>query len=202
MLRTLRSVVVLLTLALSTGGRSAGQQLYTDLVAHVSDLPLVQAKSHDPIDVLAASVETVLHDRSVCCAKDSALEDSLERADPHSLQDVSSKLRGRHLLSDGRPIAVTAEFWPANSVNGATLIKVLSSKQALLLLWNSHWYVVHGVIYRWVSDSADSVPYTVIRKILLWDTRYGDSRRELEFNRETEDVTKLQGFLFFSFSLN
>jgi len=202
MLRALRSVVVLLPLAISLVIGSAGQQLYTDVEAHVSDLPLLRAKSEEPTDVLAASLETILHDRTICCGRDSALEDSLAHADPGALKDIASKLQGRHLLSDGRPIAVTAEFWPVDSVNGATLITSFSQRNALLLLWDSHLYVVHGVVYRWVVDGADGVPYPVIRQMLLWDARYSDSRREVVFNRETEDTGKLQGFLFLTFSLS
>jgi hypothetical protein len=36
----------------------------------------------------------------------------------------------------------------------------------------------------------------VIHKFLLWDTRYSDSRREVVFNRETDDLGKVDGFLF------
>ena len=202
MLRILRTVIVLVAWPAGVAIGCAGQQLYTDLEAHVSGLPVVVAKSHDPTNVLAASLETILHDRSICCGKDSALEDGVARADSESLQDVASKLQGRHLLSDGRPILVTAEFWPGEHVNGASLIKSFSDKHALLAFWNGHLYVAYGVVYRWLQDSVDSGPYTAIHKIELWDTRYADSRREVTFNRETDDPAKVQGFLFLTFSLN
>jgi hypothetical protein len=37
---------------------------------------------------------------------------------------------------------------------------------------------------------------TVIRKFLLWDTRFSDSRREVVFDRDTDDLSKVEGFLF------
>src|SRR3984957_7433472 len=88
-------------------GRSNAQHTYMPDGVRVS-LPKVTAKSQEPSDVLMASIETIVQDREVCCGKDSALEDAAQRADPSSLQDVAAKLQGRHLLSDGRPIIVTA----------------------------------------------------------------------------------------------
>jgi len=141
MLGSLRSVVVLLGCAIRLAISSAGQQLYTDLEARGSDLSPLQAKSPDPTDVLAASLETIPHHQNVCCGKDSALEDSVARADLGSLRDIASKLWGRPLLSDGRPIVLTAEFWSSEDVNGASLIKSFSDKHPLLTLWNGHLYV-------------------------------------------------------------
>jgi len=37
---------------------------------------------------------------------------------------------------------------------------------------------------------------TVIRKFLLLDTRYSDSRREVVFTRGVDDAGKVQGLLF------
>jgi len=169
--------------------------MYTDLEVRVSGLPSLMARSHDPADVLATSLDTILHDRSICCGRNSALQDSVERADPLSLKDVASKLQGRHLLSDGRPITVTAEFWPLEAVDALRILNALKSKRALLIVWDSHLYVIDGMIYRWVQYSADNGPYTVIRKLRLLDTRYSDSQREVEFNRETDDPGKVQGCL-------
>ena len=178
------------------GSYAYAQQMYTDLEVRVSSLPTLMAKSHDLSDVLPTSLDTILHDRSICCGKDSALEDSVERADPLSLKDVASKLQGRHLLSDGRPIMVLAEFWPIEMVDALRLVNVLNDKHALLMVWNSQIYVVYGVVYRWVDYSTHhNRPYTVIRKLLLLDTRYSDSRREAEFNHESDDPSKVQGLL-------
>lgn len=177
-----------------------GQQMYTDLEARVSGLPSLMAKSHDLADVLPTSLDTILHDRSICCGRDSALEDSVVKADPLSLKDVASKLEGRHLLGDGRPISVKAEFWPIEAVDGLRIVNTLNDKHALLMSWNAHLFVVYGVVYRWVDYSADSGPYCVLRRLLLLDTRFSDSRRAVEYNRETDDPAKVQGFLLVTYA--
>jgi hypothetical protein len=126
-----------------------GQQMSSDLEARVSGLPLLMAKSHDLADVLPTSLDTILHDRSICCGRDSALEDSVARADPLSLKDVASRLEGRHLLGDGRPISVKAEFWPTEAVDGLRIVNTLNDKRALMMVWNSRLYVTE-----WFTDGS------------------------------------------------
>ncbi len=171
-----------------------GQVYNPDQEVQVSGLRVLMAQSHERSDVLLTSLDTVLHDRSLCCGKDSALEDSAERANPLSLKDVASKLQGRHLLSDGRPIMVTAEYFEPAAINSGMLIGTLRDKRALLLQWNSHVYVCYGVIYGELYDENGGMQYA-IRKFLLLDTRYSDSHREVVFNRETDDWSKVQGML-------
>jgi hypothetical protein len=161
--------------------------MYTDLEARVSGLPSLMAKSHDLADVLPTSLDTIL-------------QDSVVKADPLSLKDVASKLEGRHLLGDGRPISVKAEFWPIEAVDGLRIVNTLNDKHALLMSWNAHLFVVYGVVYRWVDYSADSGPYCVLRRLLLLDTRFSDSRRAVEYNRETDDPAKVQGFLLVTYA--
>lgn len=172
-----------------------GQQMYTDLEVRVSGLPSLMAKSHGLEDVLPTSLDIILHDRTICCGRNSALEDDVARADPMSLKDVASRLQGRHLLSDGRPISVTAEFWPTEVVDALRMVTTLRDNHALLMAWNSHLYVVYGVVYRWVDYSADMGPYCVLRRLQLIDTRFSDQRRTVEYNRETDDPANVQGFL-------
>jgi hypothetical protein len=171
-----------------------GQVYNPDQEVQVSGLRVLMARSHERSDVLLTSLDTVLHVRSLCCGKDSALEDSAERANPLSLKDVASKLQGRHLLSDGRPIMVTAEYFEPPAINSGMLIGTLRDKRALLLQWNSHVYVCYGVIYGELYDENGGMQYA-IRKFLLLDTRYSDSHREVVFNRETDDWSKVQGML-------
>jgi hypothetical protein len=144
--------------------------------------------------VLLTSLDTVLHDRSVCCGADSALGDSAEKANPLSPKDVVSKLQGRHLLSDGRPIMVTAEYFEPAAINSGMLIGTLRDKHALLLQWNSHVYVCYGVVYDELYDENGGLQYS-IRNFLLLDTQYSDSRREVVFHRQTDDWSKVQGML-------
>ena len=179
-------------------GCAHAQDTYKPETVRVSDLPTLLARSHDPSDVLLTSLDTILHDREVCCGKDSALEDSAQRADPASLRDVAAKLQGRHLLSDGRPIMVNATYIAPDAINANLLIETLQQKHAMLLLWKSHLYVLYGATYVVDFDpNSGAVSYNV-RTLLLVDARYSDSRRIVEFNRETDDWSKVQGVVWIS----
>ena len=176
-----------------------GQLLYQDQVLEVPDLPSLIARSPHSADVMLTSLDTIFHDREVCCGKDSALEDSAGAGDPKSLKDVASKLQGRHLLGDGRPIMVTATYSTTDAVNSGMLITWFQNHHAALMQWNSRVFVVHGIVYQWTASGTPDTGQqdgTVIHKFLLWDTRYSDSRREVVFNRETDDLGKVDGFLF------
>lgn len=175
------------------------QVLNQDQTLEAHNLPSLAAKTKDPSDVLLTSLDTLIHDHDVCCGKNSALEDSVQAADPGSLKDAATKLNGRHLLSDGRPIMVSADYFAPDSINSGLLVSSFMDQQAALMVWNSHIYVVHGIVYFWTNNStaeAPGPPVTVIRKFLLWDTRYSDSRREVVFNRDSDDLNKVQGLLF------
>jgi len=175
-----------------------GQVLNQDQEVLVRGLPSLMAKSDDATEVLLTSLDTVFHDRDICCGKDSALGDSAQSADPASLKDVASKLDGRHLLSDGRPIMVSARYQAGDSVGSGDLIQAIMNHHAALVDWDSHIYVVHGVVYMWMANSSpDSPGYAgaVVHKLLLRDTRYSDSRRALVINRDTADLSKLHGLL-------
>jgi hypothetical protein len=128
-------------------GCAQGQHTYMPDGVRVNDLPRLIARSHDPSDVLLTSLDTILQDKEVCCGKDSALEDSAQRADPASLKDVAAKLQGRHLLSDGRPIMVDAQYIAPDAINAYLLIETLQKKHAMLMLWKSHLYVLYGVMF-------------------------------------------------------
>jgi hypothetical protein len=69
------------------------QEYYPNQEVRITDLPSLTAKSKDASDVLAASVEIILRDKEVCCGRNSALEDSIQRADPKSLKDISARLQ-------------------------------------------------------------------------------------------------------------
>lgn len=172
-----------------------GQTYSSMQEVRVSGLPSLMARSNDPSDVLRTSLDTILHDRSVCCGNDSALEDSVERAEPSSLKDLAAKIQGRHLLSDGRPIMITAEYFDPAAINSGMLIGMLGEKHALLFQWNSHLYVCYGVTYQKDYDPSTGTELDTIHKFLLLDTRYSDSRRETVFNRGTDDWNKVQGMM-------
>lgn len=161
----------------------------------VSGLPSLMARTHEPSDVLLTSLDIIIHDRNVCCGKDSALEDGAEKADPSSLKDIAAKLQGRQLLSDGRPIVISAESVEPTAINSGMLITSLRDKHALLFEWNSRLYVCYGVTYVRDVDYSTGTELDTIRKFLLLDTRYSDSRRATVFDRATDDASKIQGML-------
>ena len=136
---------------LAVCGQAQGQILNEDQEIFVHNLPSLAAQSQDPSDILLASLETVFHDQDVCCAKNSALRDSALAANASSLKDIAEKLDGRHLLS-GRPIKVTAQYLASDAISGAPLISMVLNEHAALIQWNSHLYVLHGVVYRWFAS--------------------------------------------------
>ena len=161
----------------------------------VHPLPLLKARSKDLSDVLLTSLDILFHDRTICCGRDSALEDAAQSADPLSLKNIASKLQGRHLLSDGRSIRVTAELWtPSQGDISYQIVSALINQHTMLIVWDSHLYVLDGAIFDQTAYS-DGTSMNVIHKLLLLDTRYFDSRRQIVFNRDTDDFGKVQGML-------
>jgi hypothetical protein len=176
-------------------GCAYGQDYYSKQEIRVSGLRAMMARSKEPSDVLLTSLDIVLHDRRVCCGKDSALEESAERVDASSLKDISTKLQGRHLLGDGRPIMITAEYFEPAAINSGMLITTLHDQHALLMAWKSHVYVCYGVTYVKDYDPNSGAEIDTISSFLLLDTRYSDSRRKVVFNRGTDDWSKVEGVL-------
>jgi len=162
----------------------------------VPQLPQLMARTHDLSDVLLTSLDIVFHDPDVCCGKNSALEDRALTADPLSLKEIASKVRGRQLLSDGRPIMISADILPTSPSLDISwqIIGLLRDKQALLLVWKSHLYVLYGAVFDEVGSEDGSTAF-MIHKLLLLDTRYSGSRREVIFNRDTDDWSEVEGML-------
>lgn len=194
----------LVGLCLALGGLASGQFLYQDNEIQVHDLSSLMARTPHASDVLLTSLDTIVHDHDICCGRDSALVDSAEAADPHSLKDVAGKLDGRHLLGDGRPIKVRARYVDIDAMNSGEIVAAITNQHAPLVEWDSHIYVVRGVIFFWTPYGGGGdrgyMPVTVIRKFLLLDTRYSDSRRNVVLDRETADLTKVNGMLFLQWS--
>ncbi len=168
-------------------------QTYTKEL-RISDLPSLTARSTDASDVLAAAAEIISRDPEVCCGKKSALGDRVRLADPMSLEAIANKLRGRNVLSDGRAFIVTAEYMSPPSVNVGQLITAVTEKHAPLMEWDSHLYVVFGVIYYETFDSSTGARTDALDKLLLLDPRFSDERREVSFDRTT-DWEKVQALL-------
>jgi hypothetical protein len=164
--------------------------------ARVTNLPSLTAPSKDPSAVTATAVEIVLRDQTLCCGKDSALGDTV-LSDPRTLKELSTKLQGRHLLSDGRPIMVNAEYAPEISINSGSIVGALKDQRASLFEWKSHVYVLYGAIFGETRCQSGARQYSIV-KLLLLDPRFSDQRREAVFNRATDDLGKVQGLLSLS----
>ena len=55
------------------------------------------------------------------------------------VKEVAAKLQGRHLLSDGRAIEITAEYVDRSAVDSFKLISTLQHQQAAPPMeWNPH----------------------------------------------------------------
>jgi hypothetical protein len=182
---------------IAIGQETPGWQVYRpNQEVRVPQLPALMARSHDPSDVLLTALDIVFHDRSICCGKDSALEDRAATADPLSLKGIAAKVRGRQLLSDGRPIMITADFLPTAPTVDISwqIVGPLRDRQALLLVWKDQLYVLYGAVFDEVVNDDGGTAF-MIHKLLLLDTRYSGSRREVRFNRETDDWSAVQGML-------
>lgn len=183
-------------LCLSFCCRSHAQVAYPEQEVSVANLPALTAQSTHSSDVLATALEIIFNDKEICCGKNSALQDSVQSANPKSLKDIAAKLQGRHLLSDGRPIKITTEYLTPSEVSAGHLIAMIQSQHAPLMVWNSHLYVVSGVTYVETVDYSANVVAYAVHKFLLQDVRYSDSRRTVMFDRLTGDAAAVQGLLF------
>jgi hypothetical protein len=172
---------------------SPGYVFHPNQEVHVANLPSRTAQSSNKTTVLAAALETILQDKTVCCGKNSALEDTVLVAPP-SLKELSTQLQGKHVLSDGSSVVVNAEYVPQSSITPDLMISSLMEQHPLLMNWNSHFYVLYGAIYdETVFDSGQR--QFVVHKLLLLDPRFSDQRSKIEFNRETDDWEKVEGLL-------
>jgi hypothetical protein len=170
----------------------------------VANLPSLTAPSPHRSAVFATALETVLHDKAVCCGKDSALEDVALYATlsaPFSLRELSTRLQGRHLLSDGQPILVNAEYLSHDSISPALIINTLTEQHAQLIQWKSQVYVLYGALFDETRDSQSGVRAYAIRKLFLLDLRFSDQRREAVFDRETDDWGQMEGLLMVGFAI-
>jgi hypothetical protein len=103
-------------------------------------------------------------------------------------------------MSDGRPVIVTVlDLAPQATRNPGAVVKALSNKSAMLLMWNSHLYVLYGALFD-EAQYADGSLAETINQLFLLDPRYYDSRREVSFKREKDDWNQVEGLLLLSVS--
>jgi hypothetical protein len=192
--QVLIACLLLGSLAASTFAQdSPGYVFHPNQEVRVANLPARTAQPANRTGVLATALGMILQDKSVCCGKNSALEDTVLVAPP-SLKELSAQLQGKHVLSDGRSVIVNAEYVPQGSITPDLMISSLMDQHALLMNWSSHFYVLYGAIYdETVFDSGQR--QFAIRKLMLLDPRFSDQRSKIEFNRETDDWQKVEGLL-------
>lgn len=163
----------------------------------VANLPSLTAASSSRSAAMATALEIVLHDKTVCCGKDSALADSLayvSLSHPASLKELGAKLQGKHLTDDDQPILVDAEYVAEKSITGDAIVRALLGQHAMLVEWKSRLYVLYGALYNEYSDQNGGLEFSVL-KLYLIDPRFSDQRREVVFDRQTEDLGTVEGML-------
>jgi hypothetical protein len=95
--------------------------------------------------------------------------DSAAAADPGSVKNIIAKLQGRHLLSDGRPVMISVlDLAPQATRNPGTVVNALSNKRPMLLMWNSHLYVLYGALFD-EAHYADGTLADSINQLFLLD---------------------------------
>ena len=146
--------------------------------------------------MVATALETILRDRDVCCGKNSGFEDAVLSAS--SLKELSAKLEGKHVLSDGLSVMVRTQYFPQNPASARLMIKALMDQQPMLLEWKSRVYVLYGANFDEIRQYNPDDWLFTIRKLLLLDVRFSDQRREIELNSQTDDWKAIQGFMTLS----
>lgn len=159
----------------------------------VESLPVVVAASKNQPDVMLASIAVALLDPELCCDHKSALADQVDG--DASLQEIGKALRGGHRLSDGSSVTIVDRYWPATSISAEEMISALSTHRPLLMDWNGRVYVVSGAIFDEYRSYTGGPNKHAIKKFLLIDTRFSGERRSTTFDRQTEDWSKVKGFL-------
>lgn len=167
----------------------------------VPDLQPLKARTHDPSEILLTSLDIAFHNSAICCGRNSALDERAVAANPLLLQEVAAKIQGKWLLSDGRPIQIVTEYIPTASSGDISykIVQSLRGNRPMLLVWNSHLYVLYGAIFdeAWAADTGGQ---DEIHKLLLLDPRYSDSRRQVIFDRDADDWGKVRGLLLLNVS--
>jgi hypothetical protein len=75
--------------------------------------------------------QTEFHDQTVCCGRDSALEDSAQAADARSLKEIATTLDGRQLLGDYGSISA-ADAW--NSISMSSRVWITCGRRTFPLV--------------------------------------------------------------------
>ncbi len=171
-----------------------GYVVHPNLEIRIGNLP--QTVSADA----TAALEALFHDPKLCCGESSILADQARAANPLSLEDISGKIVGKRLFSDGHSVTITANYLAANAINPDPIIETLVKNQPALFEWDSHLYVLYGAIYDEKYFDTGGREF-VIHKLLLLDTRFTGPRRETSFDREQDDWKDVLGLLIVNIAM-
>ncbi len=183
--------VLICVAAIMAGAQDSVSAVYAKQEIRVT-LPSTVGSPHTST-LFAAGLETILHNRGLCCGKNAAIEESM-LSNVASLGELGAALQGKHVLSDGRSVTIHADYTPQSSITSDLLISTLLNQKTPLIAWKSHYYVLYGAIYDKTVYTSGAVQYA-IGKLLLWDPRFSDQRSDVEFNRATDDWGQVQGLL-------
>ena len=197
--------LLLSTACVAYGQESGGSVFLAHQEVRVADLPALAAPSKNRSDVLATALAIVVHDKTVCCGKDSALADAVayaELSNPASLEDLRTRLQGKHRGSDGPPVVVDAQYIPESAITGDAIVRSLLMQHAQIIEWKARIYVLYGALYNEDRDYSGTRAFSV-EKLFLVDPRFSDEQkgREVVFNRETDDLKTVQGMLAVTFTV-
>jgi hypothetical protein len=168
--------------------------VHADQEAVVEYVHLQPAASDDSKAAIAAAVATIINNPKVCCGENSSLGATPVTDERVSLRDLGNKIGGRHVLSDGRYVNVTANYIPAGTLSSDQIIFPLTKQQPMLMMWKSHVYVLYGALF-------DDTIYTdghhdyAIRKLLLLDPAAAEPDRKTAFDRQKDDWSQVEGLL-------
>ncbi len=196
----MRYALVLLCLLLAFATIAAQDTSYPSLVVHpnqevtVKNLHLKLARWPGETAALAGALETILDFPQLCCGRNSSIPALPASARSNSLQEIAAKLNGKHVLSDGRPVFVAAHYFSASAITSHQIVAFLMENQALLVQWDSHFFVLSGAVFddKVYSDGNRDI---ILRKLRLFDPDATAAAHEITFDREKDQWSEVQGFL-------
>jgi hypothetical protein len=190
------AMVVLGTCALGTSQdepRAVASYLPNQTV-RIHHVELRSASNTGPGGSLSALLQAIFHDPEVCCDKDSALQHDVELLASNSLQAVNDKLKGRHVMRDGRWVTIDTQYAGEASIVSAALISNVLQGQLVLLEWDSHVYLLKSVTFdetRYTDGTSDYV----IRGMMVLDPQSKTKNMEVNYNRQKDDWGNIKSLL-------
>ena len=187
-------------LALSVSGLAqvdSSRQVFAyrpDQEVRLQNVALPPSSGTDPHASTIAMLTAVFNDPEVCCGADSALRSELDHLDSNSLQAISDKLKGRHLIKGSRWITVESNYLAEPNITPAQLVEPVKHGQTVLLEWNRRLYLLKAVSFDEMQYSDGTSDY-VIRRLVLLDPLSKTKNHEVSFDRQKDDWGNIKGLL-------